>query len=148
MYKLNDIIFVKPLKKEGRIVKILNNHEYLVNINNISYKLPQNAIDECVQKSKKLKKISKNKNSLASKLYNNSLKIKTIDLHGVKYAELEEIVLQAISDAIMNGYKQLNLMHGLGHEVLKKSLPNILNNISVVKSYKETENPGVMAVYL
>lgn len=151
MFKINDHVFVKPLKKEGQIAKILNNNEYLVNIEAISYRLKEDNLEIS---TKNFKKSAKNNNSSHKKKknpnydYKNSLKIKTVDLHGVKYADLEEIVLKEISDAIIKGYKQVNLMHGIGHEVLKKALPSILDNISVISSYKETENPGVLTVYL
>ena len=152
MFKIDESVFVKPLKKEGLIVKILNNNKYLVKINEISLNVNENdlkAIDNTTKKTpKNNKKIKNLTNSKAQNLYEHSNKIKTVDLHGVKYTNLEEIVLREISDAVMQGYKQVHLMHGIGHEILKNALPKILDNISVISSYKETENPGVMAVYL
>lgn len=152
MYKIDDIVFVKPLKKEGFILKILNNNKYLVKVNEICINALENDlkhIDKLVTKNiKNNKKIKNITNSKAQNLYKHSNKIKTIDLHGVKYANLEEIVLREISNAVMQGYKQVHLMHGIGHEILKNALPKILDTISVISSYKETENPGVMAVYL
>lgn len=151
MFKLNEKVYIKPLKKEGQIIKILKQEEYLVNIGTISIKLKEQDIEITTKNLKTSTKKEKNnykKKKNPNYKYENSLKVKTVDLHGVKYADLEEIVLKEISDAIIKGYKQVNLMHGIGHEVLKKALPRILDNISVISSYKETENPGVLTVYL
>ena len=152
MFKIGESVFVKPIKKEGLIVKILNNNKYLVKVNEICINIAESDlkhIDKLATKNtKNNKKIKNITNSKAQNRYENSNKIKTVDLHGVKYANLEEIVLREISNAVMQGYKQVHLMHGIGHEILKNALPKILDNISVISSYKETENPGVMAVYL
>ncbi|MGI6680491.1 MAG: Smr/MutS family protein [Bdellovibrionota bacterium] len=155
MFKENQIVFVKTFRKEGRIVKSLNNNYYLVNVGEISIKLRSDALEntpkninakstETISKKQKNRK----KDSEISKAYANSIKVKTIDLHGVKAKDLEEIILREISKAILEGYKQINLMHGIGHGVLKNSLPKILDKISAVSHYRETNNLGVMAVYL
>lgn len=155
MFKENQIVFVKTFRKEGRIVKSLNNNYYLVNVGEISIKLRSDALENTpknidAKSTKAISKKQKNrkKDSEISKAYANSIKVKTIDLHGVKAKDLEEIILREISKAILEGYKQINLMHGVGRGVLKNSLPKILDKISAVSHYRETNNLGVMAVYL
>ena len=62
MYKIDDIVFVKPLKKEGFILKILNNNKYLVKVNEICINALENDlkhIDKLVKKTQKIIKKSK-----------------------------------------------------------------------------------------
>ena len=57
MFKLNDIVYIKPLKKEGEITKILNNNEYLVNVGSILIKLNEKELEAIrIKKRKEIEK--------------------------------------------------------------------------------------------
>lgn len=144
-YKINDEIFIRSMKQSAKIIKILSNNRYLVNITSINIEVKEDDITIVPANTKNNKK----KTSYPKNFSNfHNLNIKKIDLHGIHLADLKEIVLKNISDAIMQGYKQIELVHGIGDGVLKSALPKILKETSVVKSFKESSNPGIMMVYL
>ncbi len=145
MYKLNETVFINSFKRKGIITKILNNHEYLITMNSLTMQANEADIRKIEEKdNKKKSKINFRKKT---NIQHNNL-TKSFDLHGIHLIDLEDTVLKDISDAIMQGCSKIELVHGIGNGILKSALPQILQKISVVRSFEESSNPGVMIVYL
>lgn len=148
-YLIGDEVYIPSFKKNGIIQKILNNNKYLISINSLSVNVDEDDIKERKEISKKSSKYSKKYSEKESQeKYKNSLSPLVIDLHGVKFSDLEEIVLNTISQAVVKGVKEVHLMHGIGNGILKNEIPNILSKVDAVKSFKESSNPGITIIYL
>lgn len=79
-------------------------------------------------------------------------KIKTaplvIDLHGCTTTETTIQVQMAVNRAIMDGYRELQIIHGIGTGKVRTAVEKSLTTLEVVKSFKlDPNNPGQTRVF-
>jgi len=79
----------------------------------------------------------------------NPKKLLSIDLHGLTAQEAEIKLEDHLNSAVLAEIERLEVIHGIGHGILKRTVEKVLSSIKVVKSYRiDPSNPGVTIVYL
>lgn len=74
---------------------------------------------------------------------------RTLDLHGMRVKEAEEILLDFINNAVMDGVPMLTIIHGHGMGKLKEMVIEVLKQTNISKTYKPTEDGrAALVVYL
>lgn len=77
----------------------------------------------------------------------NSSGILSIDIHGLSAKAAKEQTLQAVSDAIMRGYDELEIIHGRGSGTLKFVVHEVLATLNVVTVFwLSNYNDGITRV--
>lgn len=73
----------------------------------------------------------------------------SLDLHGRSVEESVRELEQSLSDAIMAGAPQIEVIHGLGSGKVMRAVHKYLSKSPVVHAFKlDAGNPGVTIVYL
>lgn len=71
-----------------------------------------------------------------------------IDLHGCTTTETTIQVQMAVNRAIMDGYRELQIIHGIGTGKVRTAVEESLTTLEVVKSFKlDPNNPGQTRVF-
>lgn len=73
----------------------------------------------------------------------------TLDLHGRNMSDAVHELEYFISDAVMSGAGQIEVVHGLGTGKVQRAVHDYLKKCKVVRAFRIQEgNPGTTVVYL
>ncbi len=73
----------------------------------------------------------------------------SLDLHGKNVSDAVHELEYFISDAVMSGAGQVEVIHGLGTGKLQRAVHDYLKKCIVVRAFKiPAGNPGTTVVYL
>ena len=71
-----------------------------------------------------------------------------LDLHGQTVSEALHRLEYFISDAVMSGAQQVEVMHGIGSGALQRAVHAYLKSCPVIRMYKfQEQNTGTTVVY-
>ena len=74
---------------------------------------------------------------------------RTLDLHGLKVKEAEEILLDFINRAVLDGIPMLTIVHGHGMGKIKAMVDEVLTSTRIAKAVKPSEDGRAsVVVYL
>ncbi len=65
---------------------------------------------------------------------------RTLDLHGLKVKEAEEILLDFINRAVLDGVPMLTIIHGHGMGKIKTMVDEVLTSTRIAKAVKPSED--------
>ena len=145
-YKLNDTVFIVPLKKSGIIVECADRRgKYRVAVGNLTI--------ECRESE-----LTATEGSLSSTNRPPVIRRKAaresdtpfeVDLHGLSVSQMLSLVENEISKAVLAERGEIRFVHGLGTGILRQELHKLLKNISAVSNFRlDGTNPGVTRVFL
>ncbi|MGI6782183.1 MAG: endonuclease MutS2 [Acholeplasmataceae bacterium] len=70
-----------------------------------------------------------------------------LDLRGVRYEEVHELLDKAIDNLLLSNLKSLRIIHGYGTGAVKKAVHEYINNSNLIKSHRPGgENEGMLGV--
>ena len=149
-FKLNENVFVVPLKKAGVITEVGEKYQVQVGALRIqcseemlSYEVPKksstNEVESYIVKRRYKDKISAFKRGAAPT---------KLDLHGYTVKDAILALEDAINECILAGGHSLEVIHGLGSGKVKSAVLRKLAEMDCVKNYKVAEgNPGSTWAY-
>lgn len=139
-------VWVRRIGKEGIISSIGPDGMYRVSVGSLSLRCKADEIEKL--SPSKMKQREKNSSPKAPRTSERSRTL-SLDLHGKTVNESLEAIEQCISDAIMAGIYEIELIHGLGSGKLQRAAHQYLKGCKVVRAFRVLDNnPGTTMIYL
>ena len=140
--KQGDSVRVKKLQKKGLVAEILPSGKYKILIGSMQLQCTEDELTLLDEPPKKGRK----KAGVAQKPYGSAPS--TIDLHGVRVHEVQELLERAVNSAVLQQRSELHVIHGHGSGKVMRETHRVLKELSVVKGYKLHEvNRGTTRVF-
>lgn len=141
-FKINDIVYISSYGIEGKILKILNNNQFEILIGNIKMNFNKNDLVFIRESKEEVKKINTYKTVKVTKSGTNKL-----DLRGFRYEEAIYELEKFIDQSLVNGFNQIQIIHGHGTGVIRNLVTNYLKTCKHIKEYRfGVENEGLNGV--
>lgn len=149
--KPGDRVFIIPLEKTGEIVRMRDQKTCVVQIGKL----------EMTCKLRDLRSLAAKKSKKSSHRIVVSHEVEqlsrrrqqghphSLDLHGLTVAAAQLAIEQFINDAMLAGYTEVEIVHGIGTGKLQAATEKILNRLNVVKHFSlQQHNKGATTVRL
>lgn len=150
-YCEGESVIVVKLKKEGTVLAVLGENRFKIGIGALSIACSANELEKSTKKppSKTHKNVKPYGLSERLKIPGKEFKkLAAVDLHGLTAVDAISKLEQAINSALLAGHDLIDVVHGIGEGVLKRTVHKHLGELSVVKNFKiDPQNPGVTKVY-
>lgn len=142
-----ETVRVLPLGKSGIILEFIGGKHCLVQIDGLKLKCKLSDLRQIEKKREK----EPSKKHIARQAFNrprgNGSK-RSLDLHGMTRVEAIRVVEQFLSDCIVDGLEEVEIIHGHGSGALKAALHQYLKTQAVVSRFSLLPtNSGVTKVY-
>lgn len=129
VFKVNDLVEIIKLKRQGVITKVLSKNSYEVSIGNIKTKVKHEEIRYLSEyKPEKEKKVK------ARKYTNKSVSLE-LNLIGLRVEEALIALNRYLDDALLANYSQVRIVHGFGTGALRKAVHEELARNKHVKDF-------------
>jgi DNA mismatch repair protein MutS2 len=148
-FSKNEKVFVRTLRRWGKILKVLKESQYRVVVENMEVVCRESDLskDAPTKKDRPNYKAPKRSHP-AIKPVKNPRSLERLDLHGMTVVEAIAAVEKRIDEAIIGDIDRLEIIHGIGTGRLMTAIHQYLTKLSVIESYKmDMVNPGVTWVY-
>lgn len=123
--------FIKYGNSKG-VIKSIKKDMAMIDCEGIGMKVPLNALKRSGNQKKKPKK---SKVTITTKTDSHSTVI--LDLHGLRSEEAIEKLDKFLSDALINGYDEVNIYHGIGTGKLAYAVKTFLKSHPSVLSFSD-----------
>ncbi len=130
--KIGDI--VKYRGKRAKVIS-LKSKEAMIDLDGMKMRVPKRELKEFAE-NKKLKKPATRVNISVSKPKNSKM---TLKLLGYRADEAIEETQKFISDALIHGFNEIEIIHGTGSGVLSKVITDLLKKHPRVKDYERAK---------
>lgn len=128
--KVNDHVYIKPYSQDGVILNIKKNN-YLVAFGNFELTFKKHDLRKIEAKLEEPKPKTKIITVTADKSVNTEL-----DLRGVRYEEVKELMDKAIDNAMLTNISNLRVIHGFGTGAIRKAVHEYIKNSPHIKSHR------------
>ena len=140
-------VTVNALKKQGVITRVLPGGSYVVAVGSFTLTVKHNEVEPCTPcrpksiggpgaASKQLKRRGRTSSS-------------TLDLHGLTVEQAVRALETWLNQAVLDGCKQLKVIHGLGSGRIQQAVHDTLEKYSVVRAFRINDaNPGATDIFI
>lgn len=148
-FKVGDSVYIPDYEKNG-IIKEIKKDKYLIDLGPFELSFTKDKL-RLETKKVVLKKENNNFKAKESNRYNilKNKEVKTeIDLRGVRYIEVDELLEKEIDNLLLSGINQLKIIHGYGTGAIKKAVDEFIQkHKNLIKSKRSGgEKEGLMGV--
>lgn len=134
-FRVGEIVRIIPLGKTGKIIELLGNSNCVVHVGGLKMKCRVSDLRQLERKEATEKKTNIRVQDSKTRATRTSTTPRTIDLHGMDRDSAIRRVEQFISDALLCGYDEVQVIHGHGAGILKEALHRYLSSLSVVSHF-------------
>lgn len=131
VFKEGEYVFIESYDKYGIILK-RNKNKYYIKIGQFSMWFNKNDI----RSAEKPKEIKKKVRVVASGSIPASAHKLELDLRGVRYDEVKDLVDKFLDNAYLGNAKQVSIIHGFGTGAVRDAVRNYLKKSSIVENYR------------
>lgn len=129
--KIGDLVLVTNYGQDGVITKI-NKDEYVVSVGLFELPFKRHELSKMAVKPKKQEKVqTKYSGSNPSKAPTFEL-----DLRGVRFEEVKELMDKAIDDALLSNTPYIRVIHGFGTGAVRKAVYDYIKKSRYIKSHR------------
>ena len=129
-------VYIKYLDQYGEVIDI-GNKSYVVRLGNLMTTLPKSKVE--LSKKKNPDKAG-GKASAGSNYYDRILHFKdNIDLRGKRADEALNDLIEFIDNAIVNGAREVKILHGKGGGILRQIIRDYLSKQQAVQSFRDED---------
>lgn len=152
-FELYEAVHVLPLDQLGRIVAIENNGTYRVQVNGKAWELESSKLRKWERQTEMDTPVSIATNVTYHGSAGTSLigEEQSVDLHGLRVKDALILVERVIDQALLQRFRYLDLVHGIGTGQLKNALDRFLTKKkaeNLIESFKLNDfNPGETRVF-
>lgn len=143
--EINDFVRIKDSFTTGRVVEI-DNDKKIVTIETGSLRIKAKSNNLIISKP------IKNDQVEHATTFVNSVESSTLDIRGKKPEDVEFEIIKFIDDAYLTNLKMVNIIHGKGTGVLRKTVHHLLKKHELVSSFElagiESGGEGLTIVLL
>lgn len=148
-----DKVKMEGQEMAGEVLEV-QGKKYLVAFGNMITLLPEKSVKRISQgEFRRSNGGKKPENSYMAEIQKRKLRFSpNIDVRGKRAEEALQIVQDFVDEAIVTGAKELTILHGTGHGVLRQLIREFLGSVDVVRSYHDEHpdrgGPGITRVEL
>ncbi len=139
------VVKLTKLRTRGVVIRKVNKHDYLVRVGSTEIRVAQRDLTAATGSPQSS---PANKAPPSDTRRKSIDRLKQVDLHGLNRDEAIGAVEQAINGAIMQGYRGLQVIHGIGSGKLRSAIYNYCSESEVIAEIRpDPSNPGVARLY-
>ena len=142
-FKVGDYVLIQSYQQSGYI-KEIKGDDYYIDLGpfTLNFKKHDLLLAPVPKPDKKVKRTSSRGGETPTKTASLEL-----DLRGVRYEEVYELLDKAIDNLLLSNLKSLRIIHGYGTGAVKKAVHEYIKQSDLIKSYRPGgENEGMLGV--
>jgi DNA mismatch repair protein MutS2 len=144
--KQGSFVTVLSLKKQGVVTEILNSGNYRVAIGSLTLTV---GLDQLTLASPPCEVGQSNPGQAALRRPPPPTLPRSIDLHGLTVDQAIRTLEAWLNQAIVAGYTQVQVVHGLGSGKVQRAVHDVLSNYQAVRAFRVNDaNPGMTDVFI
>ncbi len=140
-------VTVLALKKRGVVLRCLRGESYVVAVGQLSMTVKRDGLE--LYTTGKTQPSNSNQPGRHQSIRPRPRGVRVLDLHGYTVVNAISTLESWLNSAILDGYTQLQVIHGLGSGKIQRAVHATLSQYQVVRAFAINQrNPGATDIFI